>query len=334
VRRVTGGISGELSTKTYDDFIQALLRGTWAAGATITQATAGMATATLASNVAGTFTASTGSFITAGLRVGDVFTVTGLTGNTGRKFRVLSLTATVITVSTVGGPITVTAQATWSIIVQGRKLVTGVVQRSFTIEHRYPDITRSEIFTGCRVADGQFGLPPTGMATVNFGMQGVNVLSQAGTGFASPTAAGTQGILAAVGGSLSVAGAPSALITGLDISVTNNVSSQPVVGSNFVPEIFYGRMVVSGTLSAFFQDAVVLDYFLNETEVALQAQLDDANGLDFMRFMMPRIKLMGAQKTIGGDGGVILQSPFQALYSAGVSGVDDATLNVQISNLT
>lgn len=337
VRRVGGGFSGELSTKTYDDMFEALLRGTWATGTTITQATGAMSSATLAAasgSGQGTFTASAGSFLTAGLRVGDVFRVTGLSSNLNKNFRILSLTATVLTVTP--SPVTQAAQTTWSIIVQGKKLVTGLVQRSFTFEHNYPDIDVSELFTGCRIGDGQIALPPTGMATVNFGVMGqqMAVLSGASSPvFASPTAAGTQGILAAVGGSLSAAGAPSALITGLDLNVTNNLSSQPVVGSNIVPEIFYGRMVITGTLSAFFQDQTMLNYFVNETELALQAQLDDANGTDFLRFLMPRIKLSGAQKTIGGDGGVILQSPFQALYSSGVTGVDDGTLNIQRSNV-
>jgi len=44
VRRVAGNIQGELSTRTYDDFIEASLRGTWTAGVAITQATATMST--------------------------------------------------------------------------------------------------------------------------------------------------------------------------------------------------------------------------------------------------------------------------------------------------
>lgn len=331
VRRIGGGVSGELSTKTYDDLFEALLRGTWAAGLTITQAAGGAVTLTAGGGGSGTIAGS--NLITAGFRLGDVFRfMSGPAGNTGKNFRILALSQSSMTVSP--SPTTVGSTTTWSATVQGRKLAVGTTMRSFTFEHRFPEIGRSEIFTGCRIGDGQIALPPTGMATVNFGVQGQDMISQSGAGFATPTAAGTQGVLAGVGGTLSVAGAPSALITGLDINVTNNLSSQPVLGSNKVPEIFYGRMVITGSLSAFFQDATVADFFLNETEVALQAQLDDANQSDFMRFLMPRIKLMGATKSIGAEGGVILQCPYQALYSSGVSGVDDGTLNIQRSNLT
>jgi hypothetical protein len=295
-----------------------------------------MSTATLAATTGattGTFTASAGSFITSGLRVGDVFRVTGQAANVNRNFRIMAMTATTITVFP--APATATAAATWGITVQGRKLLTGVSQRSFTIEQFYPDIDVSETFLGCRIGEMQVSLPPTGMATASFGVQGVNMLSTSAAQapvFASPAAATASNILAGVNGSLSVAGAPSAIVTQLDFTVSNNLNSQPVVGSTLVPEIFYGRTVVNGTLSAYFENQTLLNYFINETEVALAVQMDDANGTDFMAFRFNRVKLMGATKTVGPDGGVILQSPFQSLLSSGQTGFDDGSLVVQRSN--
>ena len=336
VRRVAGAIQGELSTQTYDDWMEAALRGTWAAGISIQNTTPAMSSATLTATtgaLTGTYTASAGSFITAGLKIGDVVRVTGSTGNTNKNFRIVNMTATVLTVFP--APVTAAAATTWTIAVQGRKLAPGTTGRSFTIEQNYPDIDVSEQFLGCRVGDMGISLPPTGMATVSFGMQGTNMATFSGAGaptFASPTAAPATNLLTAVGGSLSIAGTPSAIITGVDFSVSNNLNSTPVVGSNFVPDIFYGRMVIQGSVSAYFEDLTVLNYFLNETEVHMQIQLDDANGTDFLCFRMPRVKLMGASKTVGPDGGVIVQSPFQALLASGVSGVDDGSLIIQRSN--
>ena len=336
VRRVAGAVQGELSTQTYDDWMEAALRGTWAAGLSIQNTTPAMSSATLTATtgaLTGTYTASAGSFITANLKIGDVVRVTGSTGNTSKNFRIVNMTATVLTVFP--APVTAAAATTWTIAVQGRKLAPGTTGRSFTIEQNYPDIDVSEQFLGCRVGDMGVSLPPTGMATVSFGMQGTNMATFSGAGaptFASPTAAPATNLLTAVGGSLSIAGTPSAIITGVDFSVSNNLNSTPVVGSNFVPDIFYGRMVIQGSVSAYFEDLTVLNYFLNETEVHMQIQLDDANGTDFLCFRMPRVKLMGASKTVGPDGGVIVQSPFQALLASGVSGVDDGSLIIQRSN--
>lgn len=336
-RRTAGNIQGELSTRSYDDFIEAAMRGTWAAGLSIQNTTPAMSSATLAATTGattGTFTGSAGSFLTAGLRVGDVFRVTGSTGNTNKNFRIVAMTATVLTVFP--APATATAATTWTIAVQGRKLVPGTTGRSFTIEQHYPDIDVSEVFLGTRVGDMAISVPPTGMATVNFGFQGLNMTTASGAGapvYASPTAAASTNILAGVTGSLSIAGTPVSIVTGFDFSLSNSLSSTAVVGSVAVPDIFYGRIVVNGNLSAYFDDQTVLNYFLNETEIALSVQMDDANGTDFMAFTFGRIKLMGAQKNIGPDGGVILQSPFQALLSSGRSGFDDGTLVIQRSNV-
>lgn len=329
VRRVSGNIQGELSTQSYDDFIEASLRGTWASGVTASQSDF---TSIVVS--AGKFAIGGGSWITKGFRVGDVIRLSGFSHtNVGRNFRITALTATQATVYPT--PDAMSSQTTFGVAVAGKKLLCGTTQRSFTIEQFYPDIDVSETFLGCRIGEMAVSLPPTGMANISFGLQGVNMLdtnaAQAPV-FANPAAAQTTNLLAGVNGSLSVAGAPSAIVTSLDLSVSNNLSSTPVVGSVIVPEIFYGRLVVTGSLSAYFADQTMLDYFLNESEISLVAQLDDANGSDFMTFRMNRVKLMGANKSVGPDGGVILQSPFQSLLSSGVTGVDDGSLVIQRSN--
>jgi hypothetical protein len=209
------------------------------------------------------------------------------------------------------------------------KLTPGTTQRSFTIEQVYPELDVSEVFLGCRVSDVAISMPPTGMATINLGFQGLNMATYTGAG--SPVyngaAAVTQtSLLAGVNGSLSINGTQSAIITSLDFTIANNLNSTPVVGSNVVPEIFYGRLIVTGTLSAYFDSLTMLNYFLNETELGITARLTESNGSDWLQFAMGRVKLMGASKTVGPDGGVILQSPFQALYHDTAGTADDGSI--------
>ena len=47
------------------------------------------------------------------------------------------------------------------------------------------------------------------------------------------------------------------LLTGIDFTITGNMATDAVVGSNTTPAIFVGRVEVSGTLSAFFTDATI-----------------------------------------------------------------------------
>lgn len=332
VRRVQGQIQGELSTQTYDDFVEAALRGTWATGVSAT-----CVSFTSVSVSGSAFVAASGSFITTGFKVGDIVRLTGTAANTGKNFRITALTATNMTVTPT--PSAMTAQTTGSIAVAGKKLTNGVVTRSFTLEQHYPDPDISELFTGVRIGDMGVSLPPTGMATINFGVQGKDgqvLTSATAPYFTSPTAETTTGILAGVNGSLQLNGAASAIVTQLDFQLTNNLSSQPVVGATVVPEIFYGRSVIQGTVSAYLSDETLVNVFLNESEVDIIAQLEASNTspADFLCFRFHRVKFTGVNKTIGADGGVIAQFPFQALLKTGGTGTtfDQSTMVIQRSN--
>jgi hypothetical protein len=331
VRRVAGGIQGELSTATWDAFIEASLRGTWAAGGT-----GGNANLTSLSVSGSAFVAGGGSFITQGFKIGDVVRLSGFShANVGRNFRITALTATNMAVFP--APAAMTSQTTFTIAIAGRKLTTGTQRRSFTIEQNYPDSDFSELFLGCRVASMSMGLPPTGMATVGFdfqGQDGQNLAAPNAPFFASPATETTTGILAGLNGSLLIDGAASAIVTGLDFQVQNNLSSQPVVGSQIVPEIFYGRTVVTGNVSVFLENENFMNVFLNEEEIDIVAQLDAAGSTDFMCVSMSRVKFTGASKTVGPDGGVIVQFPFQSLLRSGSTTLDSGSLVIQRSNAT
>jgi len=213
------------------------------------------------------------------------------------------------------------------------ELVNGVLKPSFTFEQYYTDLDISEVFTGCRVGEMNVSIQPTGMATITFGIQGQGMTTSSGNGapvFATPTAATATSILSGVNGTMSIDGIGSTIITGMDFALTNNLNSQPVIGSTTVPEIFYGRSVVTGTVSAFFDSTTLLSAFINETTVKLSIAMTGTDSTS-MTFKMNKVKLNGANKTIGADGGVIVQLPFQALLATSVAGDADGTLVVERS---
>lgn len=218
-------------------------------------------------------------------------------------------------------------RSSWS----SNEVTNGVLRPSFTIEQYYPDLDITELFKGCRVGDMSISMPATGMATVTFGIQGQNMVASSASSapfFVSPSSATTTGVMSGVNGSLSIDGVGSSIVTSLDLNLTNNLNSTPVVGSTTIPEIFYGRSVVTGTVSAYFDSTSLLNAFINETVVALAVELT-ATDSTALKFKMNRVKLNGASKTIGADGGVIASFPFQALLATGVSGDGDGTLVVE-----
>ena len=342
IRRILGTINGELSPGSYNLLMQSALRKDFAAGAT----TGALTDVTAAAGPPGTFTRASGSFLTDGFKVGDVgrwtgWTTTG-TNNNARNYRITALTATVMTTSGLLDEV-VAAKASGDSVtftVTGKKSLiptSAHTNDSYTIEQNFPDIVQSEQYLGCKIGGMQVKLPATGLATVAFPITGQDIVTSTAPYFVTPTAAGTAGIAAAVNGSLRFGGTDIATVTGVDINLDLGLFSDAVVGSNKVPSIDPARSRVTGTITCMFENATLRDYFVNETEVALQVvlELSTAIGADFIAFNLPRIKLGAADKD-DGEKNLIQTMPFVALYnSAGGAGVssDQTTMSIQDSTI-
>jgi hypothetical protein len=333
-RRGGGSIEGELSLDTYNDWMKWALRSTWAAGAVITEATAGL-TSLAASG--GVWAAGAGSFITAGLKVGDVFRLTNTTLNTGVNFLITALTAT--TMSTSPAPVDMAADTTFTITVTGNKVTNGILRPSFSMEQLFPTPDFSELYLGARIGGMNCSIQPNGMATISWDIMAQNFqIKTAGDSpvYSSAADAPNTGIFAGPNGRIIVDGEASTIITGIDFNLNNNLSSQPVVGTNYVPDIFYGRSVITGNVSGFVTEADLLQMFDQETEADLifMLELAEAAPASFIAFNMQRVKLMSPSRTIGAEGGVIAQFPFQALLKSGGAGTayDEGTLSIQRSS--
>lgn len=338
VRRVGGNLKGELSPGTYKDFIAAALRKDFA---TVTALT-GLSITIAASGANYTVTRGSGSYLTDGIKIGDVVRLTAgsfTAGNLNNNLLVIALTATVATVKTLNGS-ALTAEgpiASATMTVPGKKSyvpLTGHTDKSFSVEHWFSDISQSELFTGCKIGSLGIDLPPTGMATIDFGLAGQDITTATSAYYTSPTAATSTGVVAAVNGILLVGGTAVAICTGLNIKLNGNLSGDPVVGSNTIPSQFQGRVQVDGQFTAYFQDATLRDNFIDEDEISLVVVMSTGNSAaaDFIGFTLPRIKLGGASK---GDGekGIIQTMPFTALLnSSGGAGTSSEASTIIIQD--
>lgn len=326
VRRVKGPIAGELSPKTYSDMIAAVLKREFAAVTAITGASITIG----GTSGAWTVTRAAGSFLTDGVKIGDVIRLSvGAfnASNSAKNLLVYALTATVATCIVLNGTALVTEGpiATSTVTVIGKKTfipTTGHTDVSYSVEHWFNDISQSEVFSGCKVEKVAINLPPTGLATINLEMTGQQITNAASRYFTSPTAITTTGVVAAVNGILLVNGVAQTVVTGLQLSIDPAFTGDPVVGSNLVPNQFPGTVNVTGQFTAYFTDATLRDLFVNETETSLYVVLttDNTAAADFVGFHFPRVKVGGNQKS-DGPGGIVQTFPFQALFhSAGGAG--------------
>lgn len=339
VRSVKGAISGELSPGTYEDFMAAAVRRAFTAVTAIT----GLSITIAGSGPTYTVTRAAGSWITDGVKLGQVVRLSAGSfdaANLSKNLFILAETATVLTVMPLNGVALVAEGpiAGSTATVTGKTTYvpsTAHTDLSYSIEHYHADIAQSEVFSGCKINQMGIALPPTGMATVDFDIMGKDVTTSASQYFTSPTAETTSGILAAVNGVLMVSGSAVGLLTGLSINLKANMSADPVVGSNVYADITEGRVEVDGQFTVLFQDATFRDYFLNETEVGLYAALaaSPAAAADFIAFGLPRVKV-GAASRDDGEKGLVLTCPFTALRNtAGGAATtsEDTTLAIQDS---
>jgi uncharacterized protein (UPF0333 family) len=338
-KNIGGTINGELSPLTYQLFIESTLRklsvvgGTTAAQVTITAAAASPQ-----------FVRSAGSWITDGHKVGDVirftgWTTTGLNNNT-RNFLITALTALNITGIFLDGTAVAAKVAGDSVSCSmvGKKTytpLTGHTDDSYNIEHWHSDIAQSEVYTGCKMNGMSIKLPPSGMAMIDFDILGKDVTNTTAAYFTSPTSETSTGILAAANGAVYVGGVQVATLTGLEIKVDGGMSTLKVVGSNSIADIAEGRVKVTGQMSVYFENAVMRDYFTNETEVSIIGAFTTGSlpTSDFMTFVMNRVKIGGADKD-DGEKGIVMTMPFTALLNTagGAAAATDATtLTIQDS---
>lgn len=335
VRAVEGSLSGELSCGTYSDFIASAL----ARNFTAVTPTALGSTVIAVSGAGWTITRTTGSFLTDGLRVGQIIRLAGVNANNlAKNLLVVTLTATIAMVVTITSavltPETVASGGTY---LSGGKVTfaptTGHTDDSYSIEQFYSDIGQSEVTTGVKVNTAGFALPATGLVTTDFGFMGQDLKKTGTTAyFTNPTAQATSGIFAAVNGALIANGTVIALVTGLNININRNMTGEAVVGSSVKPELYEGRISIDGDFSTLFQDRTFSDYFNNETEVSLVCAVTESNAdnANFMTFTLPRIKLSSDTKD-DGEKGIVSQNSFQALKGTGANGFEATTLMVQDS---
>ena len=334
VRSVSGSLSAELSPGSYADFFAAAVAKSFAVKTSLTGISVTM---TAIAGGTGTVVRSIGSWLTDGVKVGDIIRLSA-TANSGKNLLVTSVVELTLGVKTLNGSelAAVGVGATVDVSFPGKKTmapITGHTDDSFTFEEWYSDIAQSEVFTGNKVNTAALSIPSTGLVTADFGFMGKD-LAQTGTTayFTAPTAQGTTGIFASVNGVLMISGNPVAVVTDASININRNMQNATVVGSNSIAEMFEGRIAVDGSFSAYFENGSIRDLFKDEVEASLIIALTTSNAAnsDFVSITLPRIKVNSNTKS-DSEQGIVAQHSFMALLNPAVAGTEQTTIAIQDS---
>jgi hypothetical protein len=194
----------------------------------------------------------------------------------------------------------------------------GTTPKFLTLEDYAADIDQARLFTGMAVNTMAVSVAPNQMVTTTFGMVGKDMTISATEKTVSAASGAApfdsySGDLAIgnVGGSSAVA-----VVTGMDFTLTNSFAPTFVTGNDSTPSLEYGRAEVEGTLTAYFEDAALINRFLNETETEIEVSVDDPTGTNAYTFLFPRVKINSADVGVDGPTSRIISLSFVALYDS------------------
>ena len=205
-------------------------------------------------------------------------------------------------------------------------LVNGVVRRSFSLFRNFKDVDSSKLpyftYVGCEYNTMTLSISTEAIVTVNFGIVGANQLEPSatvptGATFVDPS---TTEPMDSFSGSIKEGGVESAVITEIELSIENGIAPRYVVGSKKSIKQSIGKFKVSGTLTAYFEDATLIGKYLREEASSLEITVTDGIPDNQYTFLLPKIKFTGGQPDVGGEGPITLSMPFTASYDPSILG--------------
>jgi len=175
-------------------------------------------------------------------------------------------------------------------------ITVGTTINSLSIEDHAADIDQARLFTGMAASTMNVSIAPNQMVLTTFGFVGKDMTI--GTTEKTLNAATSNQPFDSYSGDifLNDSGATDVEvnnITSVEFTIDNSLAQTFVVGSDSTPCLEYGRAVVTGTVTAYFEDDNYINRFINETESELTVSVDDPTAASTYTFYFPKIKVNG-----------------------------------------
>ena len=264
------------------------------------------------------------------------------TANLNKNLLVTAVTATTLTVTPMNASLPLVAEgpiASATLSVPGKVTFTPVTAQSVvyhTVEEFYPDVPFSERNLDVKFTQASLSLPGTGNAKIDLTGMGLNQTNGTTAYFTSPAAETTTQSLVAASGVLLLGGAPIATVTDLSINIDGKgQGADGVVGSDIRPDIFVGKVMVSGSFTAYFDSGTIPSLFVGEVSTSIASALaaGSAANSDFMTFTMSDVRINASSPSDNETGLKRSFSYVAVLNAAGGAGTatEKTTLVVQDS---
>lgn len=181
------------------------------------------------------------------------------------------------------------------------------------IELGYTDISQYSQFLGLRASTFSISVKPGALVSCSMSFMGMSQTSMAGTTAAASSTMYTKEPFDSFTGSILEGGSSIAIVTGIDLNMTNNLEESLVIFNRSRAGISAGNLIVTGTLTAQFQNATLFNKFVNSTSSSIAFTLTDPLTKTHV-YSMPKIAYTGADITVGTAGELSLSMPFNAQY--------------------
>jgi len=212
-------------------------------------------------------------------------------------------------------------------------LKVGTTLSTFSFEDAMQDVNVFRMFNGVAVGSLGLSVAPNQMAQATFGLVGRDAVITATSSKPTKTAPASHAPfdscsgalrMGNTGGTLSTVG----VVTGIELSLNNDISPAFVVGSCSTADLEFGMATVSGTISAYISDPTVYNRFVNETETAIEFTLNNAAANRPYTFLIPRAKFNSGDLPVSGPKSRVMSIGFSGIYDSATNTVLQVTRTV------
>lgn len=196
-------------------------------------------------------------------------------------------------------------------------LKTGTVRRTFAILKRNLDIGLDTIYRGCEVNQIKFACPLQEKITVTFSMVGKSEEAYSVPVGATFTSKTTTDYMTTFEGSLDIDSVGFNAATQLDITLDNAMAQKYSLFNRAAYANKIGMIGVSGSLSAYIEDAALKTRYRNEVDTALDVTVVDGTvNPNTYVLSLPRSRFTSATDSYSGDDFGIQQINFTGLLDS------------------
>ncbi len=207
-------------------------------------------------------------------------------------------------------------------------LKVGALPTSLCFEKQFLDLATPEYFlyNGCRISKGSFEIGAEGIISFSLDFIGKKETSGTTSFHASPVDLG-HNPFDAFEATIQEGGGAIAVVSNVKFDIDNQLENGVyVIGGGgerrAIPE---GSTLVSGTLTALFEDMATLNKAINYTESSLQITLTRGTGLgsagnESLDIKIPELVYEQASPLISGPKGIVIELPFAAFYDNATEG--------------